>query len=547
MSASVTKTVGAAAATDTAADDTLSTAVPSVALSRQRPSPEAAAAPDEATSSSSAAATTTSDAPTTSVQATQSSTASPSPSSAPARASSTRAQALPDAVESPSSSSPDTSTSSVSSASAATVLQPLNLATALATSPLSSTATLSLSTAVPLAAGPVLLTSSSSQGFVISTRRPSPFSTDVPPFSASPSDQPVSRAQLRSNSSATITGISLAVLVGILLALVMIPKLTAIFKRPKEADEDVWGTSKPAADRGIEYIKRSEREKGKDDDEVSWFSGSTADGGLSDSGSTIVGDADDEKQPTRPRKGETVLVHTLPYKSTQSRSKDNLAGIGRRDTLRSIINVPLDVPPPQAEFVAMPATPTIIYSPPQEDLDRDRAFEPPVRSLTPLAFPSTPSNHSFPATPNSARAYPPATPPLSGLYSAGEWQQILASPPDSVAPSPSPPPAPRSRRPTTRDDDEDEGSVYSRSSTLAPGMGMGMGMMMGGVQPFAFPHPPSQAHLASKGASRPGLSLFPMRLGGLAGGARADGGESFPVTPATEYAEEMIGGAGARR
>ncbi|GAA5933052.1 hypothetical protein JCM1841_003228 [Sporobolomyces salmonicolor] len=360
MSTSATKTVDAAAATDSTAGDALSSAVPSVALSRQRPSPEAAAAPDEASSYSSAAATTTSSVPTIAAQATQSSMASPSASSAPTRPSSTRAQVVPDAVDSPSSNSPDTTTSSASSAAAATVLQPLNLATALATSPLASTATLSLSTAVPLAAGPVLLTPSSSQGFVISTRRSSSFSTDVPPFSASPSDQPVSRAQLRSNSSATITGISLAVLVGILLALVLIPKLANVFKRPKEADEDVWGTSKPAAGRGIEYIKRGEREKGKDDDEVSWFSGSTADGGLSESGSTIVGDADDEKDPARPRRGETVLVQTLPYKPTESRSKDNLAGIGRRDTLRSIINVPLDVPPPQAEFVAMPATPTII-------------------------------------------------------------------------------------------------------------------------------------------------------------------------------------------
>lgn len=260
----------------------------------------------------------------------------------------------------------------------------------------------------------------------------------------------------------------------ILLALVFIPKFLRMFKNrdkdPSKADK--WKPGQ-TGDRGIGYQKRE-----KEDDEVSWFSGSTTHGDLSEDGGSML----DEKRGMRMRAPEGAggdgssfhLVQTLPY---QPRPKPNIAGIGRRDTLRSIVQVPDDVPPPQAEFVAMPRTPTIIYSPPPEDADlavfrqhphlpsSAADFDTPARRniLTPLTFPTTPS--SFPSTPASAHGHNPfSTPPLSGLYSSSEWQHILATPPDHRgADTPSPPPSV-----ATRSISRAGGQAERRRSTMPP-------------------------------------------------------------------------------
>ncbi|GAA5953011.1 hypothetical protein JCM3765_003031 [Sporobolomyces pararoseus] len=317
-------------------------------------------------------------------------------------------------------------------------------------------------TTIAIAPDPVLLTPSASQGFVTATRSKGAQATEgVSSPTGTGESSPLTPSEKRGRDSAQITGIALGALVVILLALVFIPKFIRQFKnRNKEPSKaDKWKPGQ-TGDRGIGYQKRE-----KEDDEVSWFSGSTTHGDLSEDGTSTF---EDEKSGGKMRMRNAGggggddssfhLVQTLPY---QPRSKNNIAGIGRRDTMRSIVQVPDDVPPPQAEFVAMPRTPTIIYSPPPEDSDlavfRSQQFDSPARRniLTPLTFPTTPS--SFPSTPASAIGHNPfSTPPLSGLYSSTEWQHILATPPDSqrgvVTPSPPPPPsariAPERRRST---------------------------------------------------------------------------------------------------
>ncbi|GAA5936498.1 uncharacterized protein JCM15063_001902 [Sporobolomyces koalae] len=308
-------------------------------------------------------------------------------------------------------------------------------------------------TTIALAPQPVLLTPSASQGFVTATRTKGAQASDgalSPTGTVNPALTP---SEKRGRDSAQITGIALGALVIILLTLVFVPKFIRKFKnREKEPSKaDNWKPGQ-TGDRGIGYQKRE-----KEDDEVSWFSGSTTHGDLSEDGISVL---EDEKRGMRMRlRGDAEgddsnfhLVQTLPY---QPRSKDNIAGIGRRDTMKSIVQAPEDVPPPQAEFVAMPRTPTIIYSPPPEDGDlavfrsnphsHPSEYDTPARRniLTPLTFPTTPS--SFPSTPASAIGQNPfSTPPLSGLYSSSEWQHILATPPDHThGASPSPPPSVR--------------------------------------------------------------------------------------------------------
>ncbi|GAA5975033.1 hypothetical protein JCM5350_004556 [Sporobolomyces pararoseus] len=332
-------------------------------------------------------------------------------------------------------------------------------------------------TTIAIAPDPVLLTPSASQGFVTATRSKGAQATDgVTSPTGTGESSPLTPSEKRGRDSAQITGIALGALVVILLALVFIPKFIRQFKnRNKEPSKaDKWKPGQ-TGDRGIGYQKRE-----KEDDEVSWFSGSTTHGDLSEDGASTF---EDEKSGAKMRMRNAGgggggddssfhLVQTLPY---QPRSKNNIAGIGRRDTMRSIVQVPDDVPPPQAEFVAMPRTPTIIYSPPPEDSDlavfRSQQFDSPARGniLTPLTFPTTPS--SFPSTPASAIGHNPfSTPPLSGLYSSTEWQHILATPPDSQREviSPSPPPAPPS---SARIAPETRGPTYRelrRRSTLPP-------------------------------------------------------------------------------
>ncbi|GAA6007361.1 hypothetical protein JCM11491_003103 [Sporobolomyces phaffii] len=312
-------------------------------------------------------------------------------------------------------------------------------------------------TTIAIAPQPVLLTPSTSQGFVTATRARGAQPTDGAASPTGSGDSPLlTPSEKRGRDSAQITGIALGALVVILLALVFIPKFIRMFKNrdkgPSKADK--WKPGQ-TGDRGIGYQKRE-----KEDDEVSWFSGSTTHGGLSEDGrSTLEDEKGGGAARVRMRSRGSAggddssfhLVQTLPY---QPRSKNNIAGIGRRDTLKSIVQVRDDVPPPQAEFVAMPRTPTIIYSPPPEDSDlavfrsnprhaHESDFDTPARRniLTPLTFPTTPS--SFPSTPASAHGHNPfSTPPLSGLYSSSEWQHILATPPDHRdADTPSPPPS----------------------------------------------------------------------------------------------------------
>lgn len=344
-------------------------------------------------------------------------------------------------------------------------------------------------------------------------------------------------------------------------------------KEPSKADN--WKPGQ-TGDRGIGYQKRGDGLREKDDDEVSWFSGSTTHGDLSEDGMTVL---EDEKAGMRMRSrnaggdGSFHLVQTLPY---QPRSKDNIAGIGRRDTLRSILQVPDDVPPPQAEFVAMPRTPTIIYSPPPEDSDLAVFRSNPhhnlhldmggqeegvparrtiLAPLAPMSFPATPS--SFPSTPASAIANPFSTPPLSGLYSSSEWQHILATPPEHTAPSPSPPPsvhqAPSQNRrrstlppsaftspnlshcapPSTFGGDETD-SIYSRRSSIPSPTGT------------TFFTQPNQAQLfqnirRQREEEEEGIWPTEVRLEGLAkAAARLGGGNGRETTRIEEEDEEEI-------
>ncbi|GAA6063374.1 hypothetical protein JCM10212_000313 [Sporobolomyces blumeae] len=442
------------------------------------PSPSPTSTDDPATTSAIPVATTSAPpAPVrTTTTTTMATTTSPRPtaatatsSDAPDRAPTTSNDPAPAAVQDP--------PAQTEPASPATPLTPLGpgsivagsptvLAVAIPTDPTSiavptTLADGSTTTVFNLAPQPVLLTPSSTQGFVTSVRDRSGLATDaasatstgdaINPGSDDPRHPTLTQAEKRQNSSATITGIALGALVVILLSLVLIPKLFRMRKAKKERKEEQeqWKVGKKG-ERGIGYVKGGKVFRGggestadlrqKDADEISWFSGSTADGGLSDDGTESEGKSA-VRMRMRPTDGSNDdvgsfhLVQTLPY--NPNRSRDNLAGIGRRDTLRSIVRVPNDVPPPQAEFVAMPRTPTIVYSPPPEDSDLAvfrSSDEPPHRNLTPLSFPTTPT--SFPSTPNN----PFSTPPLSGLYSASEWQHILATPPETTAPSPTPPP-----------------------------------------------------------------------------------------------------------
>ncbi|GAA5897934.1 uncharacterized protein JCM6883_000866 [Sporobolomyces salmoneus] len=354
----------------------------------------------------------------------------------------------------------------------------------------------STTTIAIMAPNPVLLTpsaASATQGFVTATRSRGAQSTDGvfnPGTGESGDPTQMTPSEKRGRDSAQITGIALGALVVILLALVFIPKFIRKFKnRDKEPSKaDQWKPGQ-TGDRGIGYQKRE-----KEDDEVSWFSGSTTHGDLSEDGNSTF---EDEKRGARMRvrpegggggdDSSFHLVQTLPYQPS-SRSKNNIAGIGRRDTLRSIVLPPNDVPPPQAEFAAMPRTPTIIYSPPPEDSDlavfrsqhhhheeRSDQYDTPVRRnvLTPLGFPTTPS--SFPSTPASAIGHNPfSTPPLSGLYSSTEWAHILATPPDHHprdldTPSPPPPAAlPISREPSTHSNGNGYRSERERRRSTMP-------------------------------------------------------------------------------
>ncbi|GAA6003033.1 hypothetical protein JCM10207_001955 [Rhodosporidiobolus poonsookiae] len=395
-------------------------------------------------------------------------------------------------------------------------------------------ATLPLSLALPslltTTSSSGLSTATSMQGFATTVRRPqylppggetrSPATATLD--SAHPS-QSLSQAAQRANSTGMFTGISLGVLVAILLLLVASPSILACFKRKKEVKDDdtdsMWGPSKPE-------VVAGRREK--DDDEHSWISGSTLDGEAAEKDAFSA---------------STVTM----VESSQGHSpvKDNYAGIGRRNTLKSIVNVPRDVAPPQAEFVAFPRTPTIIYSPPPAEHEPPLPFEPPRRILTPQSFPSTPTSQSFPPTPSRAPhprppampQYPPSTPPLSGLYSQGEWSRILhsppiLSPPSTVASTPARDrtPSPHSMRSLHHDGyetEDDDLSIYSRPSMMLPA-------------------PPALAHPSQC----PPLPLLPVRLEGLAAAAAAarsnalndnyGGVESFPVTPSSEVDEAAV-------
>lgn len=379
----------------------------------------------------------------------------------------------------------------------------------------------------------------------------------------------------------------------ILLALVFIPKLIRKYKNRDKAPHkaDHWKPGQ-TGDRGIGYQKRE-----KEDDEVSWFSGSTTHGDLSEDGHSTFEDEKSGGARMRVRQvggqgddSSFHLVQTLPY---QPRSKNNIAGIGRRDTLRSIVQVPNDVPPPQAEFVAMPRTPTIIYSPPPEDSDlavfrsqqqqtplsqlqHPDQFDTPTRRniLTPLTFPTTPS--SFPSTPASAMmgANPFSTPPLSGLYSSTEWAHILATPPDQGhlrdvdTPSP-PPPAATGAHPRGYSDRERRRSTMPASSTApSPNLShcappssyndtesiysVSRRSSIPSPTGSSFFQPPSQAQLldnlrrqqqrqrmSEDGSEVDGIWPSEVRLEGLAKAAARIGGESRRTTPSEEE-EEIV-------
>ncbi|BGP16877.1 hypothetical protein JCM10213_007324 [Rhodosporidiobolus nylandii] len=536
--------VSSAAATPTAtALPDSSQDVSSIALPRQPSSTQdqgadasTAADPTPVTFSSPAAADT--DAPTSTAAAEDSSSAADatSPSASPARTS-TRAPRPTNASVSP----PAITVDPLSDAAASirTVVASLSLPSGLLTSPLP--LTLGLPTLISLDSSIATALPGPTQGFATSVRRlPDPTETGV--SASPPSDQPhpsatATRAAERAASYGKFTGLCLAGLVLILLLLLLAPKLKACcFSKRKRKDErgvssnDVWAPGGSAAT----FPRRGE----KDDDEVSWFSGSTADGGLNEK---------DEK-PTSSA-SLTTLVEHAGGDDGSSGMKENVAGIGRRNTLKSIVNVPRDVPPPQAEFVAFPRTPTIIYSPPPAEAAQPFPFSPPRRILTPQSFPSTPTTQSFPRSPSRTpqplrldEQYPPSTPPLSGLYSQGEWSRILHSPPilsppgtiaSSVAsPDRSRSTTPHSDYPYADSATDDDASVYSRPSMVLPA-------------------PPPLA-----AGQRPPLPRLPMKLEGLAAAAAAarsralsevGGMESFPVTPSTECAEESVVGAGWRR
>ncbi|GAA6044369.1 hypothetical protein JCM8097_006463 [Rhodosporidiobolus ruineniae] len=524
-----------------------------VALPVQHPVPAGAAAsdPDEgeekedsasptaatsAAATSTAAATTTRAVSSTAAQDTPIKAADPAPTKS---SSSPTTTTRPSAAASTTSASPADTPSASSSPSVKTVVAPVALPTFLLTSPAptaSAVSTLSsdgTATASPETFSEALAEVISSQGFVTTIRRgASPMSV---PSGSHTSDalhpsQSLSEATQRANSTGLFTGISLAALVAILLLLVAAPKIKECIvgdgKRGKGADDDdsIWGPE-------VSTITLPRRSRPDDDDAYSWSSGSDEKGekAFSSSSVTMV------EHPSR--------AH-LPLKG-------NVAGIGRRNTLKSIVDVPAGLPPPQAEFVVFPRTPTIIYSPPPPEPEPPMSFEPPRRILTPQSFPSTPTSQSFPPTPSRtphpllAGHYPPSTPPLSGLYSHGEWQRILHSPPilspppSTVGSSVSSPSRQQPRRPRRSPspqesqqledladdvDADDDASIYSRPSMMHPPPGL---------------TPPHQ---------RPPLPLLPMRLDGLAAmAARSGTMDSFPATPSTECAEESVVGTGWRR
>ncbi|GAA5971126.1 hypothetical protein JCM11641_004154 [Rhodosporidiobolus odoratus] len=429
----------------------------------------------------------------------------------------------------------DLVTSNADASTSSVINLPLTLPSALAsTLPLG----LSLTSALPLDASTSTLPAAP-QGFSTSIRRPFPLpaptgTRSTPTSDAAHPHKSVSEAAARANATGMFTGISLAALVLVLVLLVSAPKIKSMCcgrRRKDKTPDQTWTPGGTAAT----FKKRTE----KDDDEVSWFSGSTADGGLNEK---------DEKY------GSSSSCTVVEYSNGHELSKENLAGIGRRNTLKSLRKASQDYEPPQAEFVTYPRTPTIIYSPPpNEPAPPLPTFSPPRRILTPQGFPSTPSAHSLasgvgrtaqPLPPMPTGQYAPSTPPLGSLYTEGQWQRILHSPPilspPSAVGSPSYP-SPhhlhhdyhhqqqqhqvRERTPSPLQYDDDDASIYSRPSMMLPA-------------------PPPLA-----AAQRPPLPLLPVRLEGLAAAAARSramstvgGAESFPATPTTEYTDESVVG-----
>ncbi|GAA5896467.1 hypothetical protein JCM6882_001021 [Rhodosporidiobolus microsporus] len=524
----------------------------SVALPRQPPTPAAIDDEEEAASPStepSSAASSADETRTTSAlsedEAEAAETANPPATSSTAPSLARPSRTLAAALSAISDKDP---TIPITVPSIRIVTTPLTLPSILATLPLS--ARLSLLPHLPsdaISSAPALLsspTASSAQGFATTIRRvahPAPEATGV--FAPSPTlehprpSETESQAVQRANSTGMFTGVSLAGLLVILLLLIISPRLksccvSSARKRAKQEDDadSLWGTNGVVAD----HARRGRREGGST---KSWGSGLSGDSGFAEIKDEKLATSSSLTLVEHPDDGGAVLM------------KENVAGIGRRNTLKSIINVPVDILPPQAEFVAFPRTPTIIYSPPPREPEPPIPFSPPRRVYTPQSFPSTPTYETFPPAPSRTPLppghYPPSTPPLSGLYSNGEWQRILHSPPILSPPSTvagsSRGASPvhlirhehdRSPSPLASVDYDDDASIYSRPSMMLPSSV--------GLTP---------AH------QRPPLPLLPMRLEGLAAAAARSrvynelGGpvESFPVTPSTEYAEDSVVGVGWKR
>ncbi|GAA5851428.1 hypothetical protein JCM8547_001091 [Rhodosporidiobolus lusitaniae] len=421
-----------------------------------------------------------------------------------------------------------------------TVIAPLSLPTSLLTSPLP--LSLALPTLIPAdvpispsSVVTILPTSASTLGFATTVRRPphlpsNGFPLPSPTSSTARPAETLSPAEQRANSTGVISGISLAALVAVLLLLVAAPQIKACLFRQKRDDEDVinpWTMSKNVVVRA---------QKDKDDDEISWFSGSTTDG---------LGEKAEKGSPH----GRVMMVEHSSERDLPL--QHNLAGIGRRNTLRSIRSGASS--PPGPDFASFPSCPpTIVYSLPPPEPEATFPFVPPRRTLTPQSFPSTPTSQVFPSSPlRSANTlpfstpgkadvhgyYPPSTPPLGSLYTQDQWQHILSSPPirspastktlSSSAASTAPLRHPRA-----------PSSVYDDTDDLAYPVA---------TYDSRLPHrhePPSP--------QRPPRPHLPIRLEGLAAAAQRSASyrsESFPITLSTEFGEDTVvaGGVGWKK